>query len=161
MMRRSAFSLIEMMIAVMLLSVAMVGLVGAITWSAVNVSIQTEKAKAVGIAALVLEEMESMSLEDIINWDWDKWVKDNGYDFGLPNLQVQVNFPLVYDEEKNGNAYLWGYTYRWGVIWGGYYNPSQVRPLIEVDLVIKWLHRGSQAIYEISTLFSSISRGIG
>jgi len=160
-MKRAAFSLIEMMIAVMLLSVAMVGLVGAITWSAVNVSLQDEKSKAVSIATIVLEEMEDLQLEEIVDRDWDKWVKDNGYDFGLSDLKIQIDFPLVYDEEENGMAYPWGYTYRWGVIWAGHYKPSQIRPLIRVDLTVQWLHKGQEVSYKVSTLFSSISRGIG
>ncbi len=158
-MTRKGFTLVEVMVASLILAVALLSLVGAVTWSAVNVSAQLEKNKAIYLSQLLLEEMKSRKLEEIISTDWDAWVKTNGYDFGLKDLQVLVSFPLVYEEEQHGYAYKWGYTYQWGYVWAGYYRPQLAKALLRVDVKLRWRYRDRWMEYLVSTIFSQISQG--
>ncbi len=157
-MGRKGFSLIEMMIALLILAVALVGLVGAIIWDTLSVNIQSQKNKVLHISNLVLEEMASMDLDSIIAQDWDSWVKTNNYDYGLKNLSITVSYPLVYPEEEEGNANRNGYTYKNGIIWSGFNFPYYTRGLLAVNLDISWYFRDNPMHYRVSTLFSELGR---
>ena len=157
-MDRRGFSLIEMMVAVMILAVALVGIVGAIIWESVNVSVQDGKNKAEHITSLLLERMNKMPLDDIMSTNWDSWVKTNGHDYGLPGLSVNVTYPLVYSEEYSGGANHNGYTYASGNIWSGFRYPSYTKGLLGVNIIISWNYKNSVINYSSATILSEIGR---
>ena len=157
-MDRTGLSLVEVSVAVFVLGIAVVGLLGLITYQVLDVSYQAKKNQAVHLAETILEEMADSSLEEIRTRDWGSWVLSNGYGQGLDNLQVQVAFPLVYDEEKNGYANQWSYTYANGYVWSGFAHPQYTKAVMEVDLTLTWTVRDRPMSYRVATIFSQIGR---
>ncbi len=154
---KNGFSLVEVMVACLVLGIALVSLVGSIMWDVVNVKLQDGKNRAMHLANIILEEMATRPLNEIVDTDWNQWLSSSPYADILPQVEVVVSFPLVYEAERKGNAYAWGYTYRWGNMYPGL-NPRWAKALLEVELELRWQFRGHPVNYKVSTIFSEIRK---
>src|SRR5690242_9923053 len=90
--QKKGFTLVELLIAVFILSVSIAGVLLLFTQSILSTEYAWDKTTATNHAEGILEEMQLReTLSEVVNTDWIGWAEKQGFNI-LPQESVEIHF---------------------------------------------------------------------